>query len=85
MSWTDLASSFIADPCYYLISWEAEIVKTLANKVFHNPERNGAVHLLFAKEEVLCLCPPPQSGNSQGPSFYLGKVSRIVSGNFRSL
>lgn len=40
-------------------------------------KRNGDVHLFSAKEEVSCLCPPPQSGNSQRPSFYLGKVSHI--------
>ena len=81
MRWTDLASSFIADQWYCLISREAEVVNTF----FLILKRSGDVHLFSAKEEVSCLCPPPQSGNSQGPSFYLGKVSCIASGNFRSL
>lgn len=57
--------------------WEAEVVNIQSTKNFVILKRNGDIHLFSAKEEVSCLCPPPQSGNSQRPSFYLGKVSHV--------
>lgn len=48
-------------------------------------KRNGDAYLIPSREEVSCLCPPPQRGNSQGTNFYLGKISYTVSRNFRSL
>lgn len=57
--------------------WKAEVVNIQSTKKFVILKRNDDVLLFSAKEEVSCLCPPPQSGNSQRPSFYLGRVSHI--------
>lgn len=49
MSWTDLASSFIADQCYYLVSWETQPVNNSVNKEFCNPEKKQWCSLTFCK------------------------------------